>query len=173
MTANSLAGIVRILLIALASVAVVAPAWSQSQPQPPSAARIALAKEIITIKGSANIFDPILPDLVDKSRAMFLRTNPMVGKDLNDVAGQLRTEFSPRSAELVMEMAKAYAAAFTEQELKDALAFYKSPLGKKMITAEPRVLDQTFNLLNTWSEKMSEEIISRMRTEMKKKGHDL
>jgi hypothetical protein len=169
MITNSVAGTLRILLIALASIALLAPAQSQQ----PSASKIAIAKEIITIKGSANIFDPILPNLLDKSKAIFLRTNPMLSKDLNDVVAKLRTELAPRTAELVMEMAKLYATAFTDQELKDALAFYKSPLGKKMITAEPQVLDQTFNAMNEWSEKFSEEIISKMRAEMKKKGHDL
>ena len=45
------------------------------------------------------------------------------------------------------EAAKLYAARFTEQELKDMVAFYKSPLGKKMIAQEPQVLDETFNFV--------------------------
>ena len=61
----------------------------------------------------------------------------MLSKDLNEVAAKLRTELAPRGSELLDQMAKLYAAAFTEQELKDALAFYKSPLGKKVITEEP------------------------------------
>ena len=31
------------------------------------------------------------------------------------------------------EVAKLYAARFTEQELKDLLAFYNSPVGKKIV----------------------------------------
>jgi hypothetical protein len=169
MIVNSIAVTFRAFLLALVSIAVLTPA----QAQQPSANKIALAKEIITAKGSANMFDPVLPGVVDKAKSMFLQTNPMLAKDLNDVAEKLRTEFSPRSSELLTEMAKLYAAAFTEQELKDALAFYKSPVGRKISATEPGVLEQTFDAVNLWSEKFSEQVISRMRAEMKKKGHDL
>ena len=51
---------------------------------------------------------------------MLLQTNPMLGKDLNEVAAKLRTELAPRTRPSYWtEMAKLYAAAFTEQELKD------------------------------------------------------
>ena len=54
------------------------------------------------------------------------------------MATQLRTEFTPRRNELMNEAAKLYAARFTEQELKDMAAFYKSPLGKKMLARSRR-----------------------------------
>jgi hypothetical protein len=31
----------------------------------------------------------------------------------------------------------------TEQDLKDILAFYKSPIGRKMLLVEPRVIDSS------------------------------
>ena len=169
MFANLFTAAGRAILVVTAFVALVAPA----QAQQPSANAIALAKEIITVKGSANMFDPILPNLVDKTRAMLLQTNPMLSKDLNEVAAKVRTELSSRTAELQTEMAKLYAASFTEQELKDALAFYKSAVGKKISATEPRILQQTFDMVNVWSDKVSEEVIGKMRAEMKKKGHDL
>src|SRR2546423_13056317 len=107
---------IRAVFVAMAFVALFTPA----QAQQPSANAIALAKEIITAKGSANMFDPILPNLVDKTRAMLLQTNPMLSKDLNEVATKVQTEMSPRTSELLTEMAKIYAGAFTEQELKGA-----------------------------------------------------
>ena len=76
----------------------------------------------------------------------------------NDVAAQLRTEFAPRRDELMAEAAKLYAARFSEQELKDMAAFYKSPLGKKMIVQEPLVLDETFNYVQQWAPRVGEEV---------------
>lgn len=169
MFANLFIAATRAILVAGAFIVLLAPA----QAQQPSANAIALAKQIITVKGSANMFDPILPNLVDKTRAMLLQTNPMLSKDLNDVAAKVRTEMSPRTSELLTEMAKLYAGSFTEQELKDALTFYKSAVGQKISAAEPRILQQTFDVVNGWSDKIGEEIIGKMRAEMKKKGHDL
>jgi hypothetical protein len=97
----------------------------------------------------------------------------MLQKDLNDTAAKLRTDLQPRSAELMNQVATLYASRFTEQELKDVVAFYKTPLGKKMTEEEPRVIDQSMSLAQNWGNKLSEEVIGLMRAEMKKKGKDL
>ena len=52
-------------------------------------------------------------------------------------------------------------------------AFYKSPLGQKMLVQEPLVLDEAFNYVQQWAPRLGEEVMNRFRAEMKKKGHDL
>ena len=53
----------------------------------------------------------------------------------------MRTDLQPRFAELTDEVARLYAANFTEQELKDILAFYKTTAGKKLLTTQPKIVD--------------------------------
>ena len=64
-------------------------------------------------------------------------------------------------------------AGFTEQELKDILAFYKTPLGKKLIVEEPKGVDEATKRVDDWANKFAEEVLAKMRAEMKKKGHNL
>jgi uncharacterized protein len=141
--------------------------------QQPPASAVAAARELVELKGGAAMFDPVIISVIEQTKAALLQTNPQLTKDLNDVAAQLRTEFMPRRNELMNEAAKLYAAAFTEQEIKDMTTFYKSPLGKKMLTTEPQVLDQTFNFVEQWGPRVAEEAMTRFRAEMKKKGHNL
>jgi hypothetical protein len=141
--------------------------------QQPSADALATAKELISVKGAAAIYDPVLPGVIEQAKSVFLRTNPMLGKDLNEVGAKVRSEMSARTAELLNDTAKLYAARFTEKELKDALAFYKSPLGRKMLTEEPAVLDESMRNAQNWANRISEEVMGKMRAEMKKRGHDI
>ena len=143
-----------------------------AQPAPPASA-VAAARELVELKGGAAMFDPVIVSVIEQTKAALLQTNPQLSKDLNDVAAQLRTEFTPRRNELMNEAAKLYATAFTEQEIKDMTTFYKSPLGKKMLVTEPQVLDQTFNYIEQWGRRVAEEAMTRFRAEMKKKGHNL
>ena len=53
---------------------------------------------------------------------------------------------------------KLYATRFTEQELKEMLAFYKSPLGKKLIAEEPAFVDRTMSAAQDWAIKLNEEV---------------
>ena len=45
-----------------------------------------------------------------------------------------------------------YAQRFTEAELKQLLAFYQSPVGKKALVEEPKVLDQAMAYAGTWGD---------------------
>jgi hypothetical protein len=141
--------------------------------KPPSPSAIANATELATLKGVKAMFEPMVVGMVEKAKGMFLQTNPMLGKDLNEVAAKLRLDYVPRSAEAVAETARLYATRFSEQELKDAIAFYKSPLGHKLLTEEPLIADQSLRFATGWADKLSEEIVGKMRTEMKKRGHDI
>jgi uncharacterized protein len=139
----------------------------------PTPAAVALAKELIVLKGSTQLWDAVVPGVIEQVKGVFMQTNPALGRELNDVAAQLRTEYAPRSSQLVDQVAQLYAKTFTEQELKDALVFYKSPLGRKIVSEEPKVLDDGFRRIQQWANKFSEEVMGRMRAEMKKKGYDL
>jgi hypothetical protein len=147
-----------------------APAVAQQQP---SAAALATAKELVAVKGASAMWQPLVRGVVERAKGMFTQANPMLGKDLTDVANKLFAELNPRTAELTNDVAKLYATRFTEQELKDLLAFYKSPLGRKMHTEEPAILDQNMKNGQAWAEKLSEEVISKMRAEMRKRGHEI
>ena len=46
-------------------------------------------------------------------------------------------------------MAKLYAAKFTDQELKAILAFYQSPVGKKLLADQPIVVDASMKFAQT------------------------
>jgi hypothetical protein len=162
-----------VALIALVVVAV-APSARAQQPQPqPSPASLLIAKQIVELKGVRELFDPMVRGVVDKAKAMFMQTNFNLAKDLNEVAANLHREYDARSAEVIDQTARIYANHFSELELKELLKFYQSPIGKKMITEEPKALDQSMAAGAKWADELSENIVGRFRAEMKKRGHDL
>jgi hypothetical protein len=141
--------------------------------QQPTPGAIAAAKELVELKGGSQMFEPVIIGVIEQTKGALLQTNPQLSKDLNEVGTQLRAEFGPRRDELVNEAAKRYAQRFSEAELKELATFFKSPLGKKMLTQEPQVLDETFNFVQQWGPRVAEEVMNRFRAEMKKKGHNL
>jgi uncharacterized protein len=164
------------LLIALLTLALIGlgkPALAQAPAASPSPAAILLAKQIIQLKGVDKLFDPLVRGVIVKARDQFMQTNFMWANDLNAVAAQLEKEYAPRANELVDASARIYASHFTEAELKQLLAFYQSPLGRKVIEEEPKTLDESMANAGNWASNFSDEVIAKMRDEMKKRGHDL
>jgi hypothetical protein len=171
----SVCGVVRLIFaMAFAGVVLAGTASGQGRaPAAPSAAAIAAAKEIMAIKDGLRVFEPIVLGVIEQHKSLMEQANPLMSRDLNEVANRLRVELAPRRAELDADIVKLYAQAFTEQELKDLLAFYRSPLGKKAIEQEPRVLDNSMARASEWADKLAQEVVQKLRAEMRKKGHNL
>jgi hypothetical protein len=144
-----------------------------AQAQQPSAATLASARELMEIKGVKNLVEPVVVGVVQQTTGTILQTNPGLSKDLDEVSAQLRNEYQPRIAEMTKEIVLLYAQHFTEQELKDAVAFYKSPVGKKILTEEPKILDESYARIQQWANRLQGEVMTRIRAEMKKRGHNL
>jgi uncharacterized protein len=140
---------------------------------PPSPAAILLARKILDLKQVQNVFQPLIRGVIIKTRDLYMQTNFMWGKDLNEVTVNLEKEYDPRVNELMDDAARIYASHFSEQELRQLLTLYQSPLGAKIINEEPKAMDESMARAGSWADGFSHDIIERMRAEMKKRGHDM
>ena len=138
--------------------------------QAQSAGAMASARELAEIKGSIKLFDPIIVGVIENHRQVLMASNPGMARDIDAAALALRNEFAPKRAELQQELIKLYTQFFTEQELKDAVAFYKTPLGKKLLSEEPKIAESSMKVADDWSQKFAAEAMIKMRAELRKKG---
>ncbi len=150
--------------------AFVAPAAYAQQPTPGA---VAVAREVVATTGSMAIFNPLVAGVIEQARLLFLQQNPGMAKDLNEITAKMRTDLAPRLNEVNEEVAKLYASAFSEQELKEILTFYKSPVGKKLLNEQATVVDNTMRFAQNWANSLSDEVIGKLRDELKKRGHQL
>jgi uncharacterized protein len=176
MFANSLARWAGTAFFALAMMVCTEAVRTEAQQPPllPSPGAILLAKQLVGLKKvQFAIWESVVPGVIEQAKNALLQTNPALSKELDTVALQLRGEFAPRSTELLDIVANLYARQFTERELSEIVTFYKSPIGAKLLAKEPTVNDESLGLVQQWAAKFSEEVIVRIRAEMKKKGYDL
>lgn len=146
-----------------------APAWADEAQD----AKLKTAREVIDVSGAAETFDGIVPIFLDEAKRTFVRTRPELSKDFDEVIKTLQPEFEARREQLLNEVATVYAERFSDQELTDIKTFYMTPSGKKLVQILPAVLQASYEKTNAWSRQMSQDVVSRMRQEMKKRGHDI
>lgn len=161
---------VGLAMFAVALIAFGPSAQAQNKPTPGA---IAAAHELIKVTGVATLFDPLIAGVVEQAKNLYLQQNPALAQDLNAIAAKMRADLAPRFPELTDEVAKIYVAHFSEQELKDIIAFYKSPVGNKMLKQQPLVVEKSMKFAQDWAIKLSDEVIVTMREELKKKGHPM
>src|SRR5258708_37357944 len=153
------------------------PAGAQQPAAPPlrqaSPAAIAAAKEILTMKNASAMYANAVPNIVQQTKDALLQANLNYPKDLNEVAIIVAKNLAGREKEIGEGMAKVYANEFTEQELKDLVTFYKSPLGQKLLASEPRAIQFSMSYMNQWALAFASTVNTEFRAEMKKRGKDI
>jgi hypothetical protein len=153
----------------------VVPAGAQTPPplKEGSPAAIAAAKEILAMKNASAMYASAVPNLVQQTKDQLLQSNLNYQKDLNEVAVIVAQKLAGREKEIGEGMAKIYANEFTEQELKDLVTFYKSPLGQKLLASEPRAIQFSMSYMNQWAQQFAEIVNGEFRAEMRKRGKQI
>ncbi|PAY06034.1 MULTISPECIES: DUF2059 domain-containing protein [Bradyrhizobium] len=156
-----------------------APAMAQQQlpPMPKvkqsTPAAIAAAKEILAMKNVAVMYSGAVPGIIEKTKTGLLQQYLNYQKDLDEVAVIVAKQFAGSEKEIGDGMAQIYAAEFTEQELKDLVTFYKTPLGQKLLTAEPTAINGSLQYMQQWAQQFGVIVNGQFKAEMKKRGKDI
>lgn len=158
------AGALMVALFGFASVA---------QAQAPSANHMKLARQVVEIQGSHRSFDGAIPTILTQIYNQFVQQNPDLDKEISGALRAMLPDFEKRKDEIAGVLARVYAEKFTEAELKDILAFYDSPTGKKFVGASADIGKQSMGKLQEWSGKLNKDVTDRLKAEMKKKGHNI
>lgn len=149
-----------------------APAQAQGAAPTFSASHLALAREVAVNSGITRSLDVIAPQLFDRVRQQIV-ARPELTKDMDAVILQLQPEMELQKQRAIDTIAGIYARAISEAELKDIVAFFRSPAGKKYVDIQPAVLDDLVNEMQKWSQELAEYVMVRVRAEMGKRGHQL
>ena len=167
------------LAMGLALTAIPAEAQQKNAPAPPTALKpaspgaLAAAKEILTMKNASAMYANSVPNLVQQTKNVLMQSNLNYQKDLNEVAIIVAKALAGREKEIGEGMAQVYANEFTEQELKDLVNFYKSPLGQKLLSSEPRAIQFSMSYMNQWAMMFANTVDGEFRSEMKKRNKPL
>jgi hypothetical protein len=141
--------------------------------KPGTPAAMAAAREILAMKNAAAMYANAVPNIVERTKDTLLQSNLNYQKDLNEVAVIVAQRLAGREKEIGEGMAQIYCNEFTEQELKDLVTFYKSPLGQKLLSNEPRAIQFSMSYMNQWAQQFAETVNGEFRAEMRKRGKNI
>jgi hypothetical protein len=161
------------LALGLAFATVPALAQQPAAPKPASPAALAAAKEILAMKNANQMYQNAVPNIVAQTKDSLLQANLNYQKDLNEVAVIVAQSLAGREKEIGEGMAQVYASEFTDQELKDLVTFYKSPLGQKLLVNEPKAIQLSMAYMNQWAQSFAEIVNAQFRAEMRKRGKQI
>ncbi|MCC6734509.1 MAG: DUF2059 domain-containing protein [Bauldia sp.] len=151
----------RVLIGAIAlSVIAVLPAGRASA-QEITPAHLQAAMEAIHALGTDRDFDLVLPNVATQVEGVMMQQRPDLYRQITATVQAAAIELVQRRIELNNEVARVWALAFTEDELRQIAAFYQSPAGIKLALQGQPMMEQTVTTLQDWSERLSNELLDR------------
>ena len=149
------------------------PGQTGAAPAAPSPSHLAVARVLVVACGMSRSFSNIIPQYMDQIGSSLTQTRPELIHDLSAVLTGLKPEFDRQADEMVDIAAQVFVKQMSEQDLKAAVAFFESPAGKKYVETQPAFLTEVVTAMQGWQGKISTDMMTRVREEMKKKGHEI
>lgn len=141
--------------------------------QEPTPAQVAAAGDVLAASGMSKSFDILVAQMMVRLEQTLNQSRPELQKDLAVVLNGLEVEFMKQQEEIQKTAQRILAKRMSEKDLKDTAIFFNSPAGKKYVESQPAILDELAVAAQGWSEKLSQFMMTRVREEMKKKGHQI
>jgi len=163
------------LLLTAAAQAQTAPAPAPAAPVASAAAvspqALANAKTVIAILRLQVVPQQIVMSLVQQIAQKILEANKGKQKAIEAYAKEsLLPAVQKRQAALDQQQAVIVANHFSEDELRQILAFYQGPVGKKLLSSGPAMTKEVLQYANGWAAQVFEEIKPTIAPELKKRG---
>ncbi|WP_448953242.1 DUF2059 domain-containing protein [Labrys neptuniae] len=135
--------------------------------------QLATAVQFLKVSGLTIGFDDIIPQYLQQATAIYAGQRPELSSMINEAAVSLVPEFMKKRNDLDTSLAKFYTTRFSEDELKQLIAFYQSPVGKKLATQQQEILRDSMPVVQGWTRELQDSVMKRVREEVEKKGGKL
>ena len=110
-----------------------------------------LLKEMGTLSNMDRMVDIVVPTIIGNFRKVNPKIPDAVWKEFVLVA---EDEMKKSASELTEPLITIYDTNFTTEEIKQLVAFYGSPVGHKMVTQMPEIMQQTVAMAQAWGERV-------------------
>lgn len=111
-------------------------------------------KELMVLTGAGDMGIQMMQGMLPQLKKMVPQVPESFWTDL-------MKEVDPN--ELVDLIVPIYAKHFSEEEIQQALAFYRSPAGRKMIQKQPLVMQESMAVGQEWGRKLAERVIEKAK----------
>ena len=82
----------------------------------------------------------------------------------------LMPEFNARSGEMVAHSAQTWAERLTVAEIRELIAFYRSPIGQRLNAVLPEIAAEGARFGQQWGQRVATEAITRNRDALRARG---
>lgn len=130
-----------------------------------------LARELLETIRLTQQIDRTMAIVAEKTAEFMRQSRPQMAAEEAKAYGEIyAAELKARSGALVDEIALLYAKEYSEDDLRQIIGFYKSPIGQKYLDTQPKLTASGASLGKAWEDTNEEAVLRSVAAEMRKRG---
>lgn len=115
-------------------------------------------KKFFKVSGTEASFKNIIPVMIEN-----LKQN----QAFSTIPEEFWTEFAKEAETsykvLEEQIGEVYKKHFTSAEIKQLIAFYESPIGKKLVSEQPQIQTESYQLGTEWGRQLGEKVVKKIQ----------
>lgn len=156
-------------ILSLATAFAAAPAGAQEL----APEHLAVARKYIELTDKSSIYEvTLIKTAVDTMRTI-VGQNPEITEPVDAAITKTLDVYKGKKADLLDQFARVYALSFTIEELQEIVAFYESPVGSKLATANATLNESLQTVMKVFETNLKTEFFAKVRAELKAGGYDV
>ncbi len=134
---------------------------------------MAAARGLVTTMKLPDQYRALLPGILLGLKPALVQDRPEIERDYNAMMPMIVEAFAPYYTAMLDEVAAVYASNFTAEEMRQIEAFYRQPVGQKLLAKSAAVTQQALQVSQDSSRKAAEDLRGRLVEALRQKGHKL
>jgi hypothetical protein len=127
-------------------------------------------EKLMELVGTRQILRDIFDQDIDAQIAAMRHARPDVPEQFwQDFTVEFKRQASPD--ELMKAILPIYDKHFTHQEIRQLIAFYQSPLGRKISTTLPEIQRESIEAGRNWGEQLGDRMHAELKQRLTEKGY--
>jgi hypothetical protein len=141
--------------------------------QTPTPDAMAAARSLVNTMKLADQYKALLPAILLGLKPALTQDRPEIEQDYDAMMPMIADAFTPYYTSMVDGIATVYANNFTAAELREIEAFYRQPVGQKMLEKMPAISQQALAVGQEIGRKAADDLRQRLTEALRQKGHKL
>jgi hypothetical protein len=160
-----------VLMVAAMVLALVLPLTCRATAQTPSPEALAAARSLVVTMKLGDQYKAMLPTILLGLKPVLVQDRPEIERDYDAMGAMMVDAYAPFYNAMLDAAAGVYADSFTIEELRQIEAFYRLPVGQKLLEKSPALAQQRDAAVQELGRKASDEIKARLTDALRQKGH--
>lgn len=127
-------------------------------------------EKLMELVGTRDILRELFDQDIDAQIEAMRRARPDVSDEFwEEFTAEFKRQASPD--ELMKAILPIYDKHFSHQEIRQLIAFYESPLGRKISTTLPEIQRESLEAGRVWGEQLGDRMNARLKQRLAEKGY--